>query len=263
MAHTGHAPASQTPRGARRAALAGDLVAGSVVAALAGAATWRLTGSSASYPFLVVGIWVTLAGVVALRLPSNAPGPGMGAANRVTLFRGAMAVAVFALAVQLVALDGLGAWWVIVLSTVILVLDGIDGRIARRTGTETAFGARFDMEVDAALIMALSVLVWAHGRVGAWVLLVGAMRYLFVAASLVWPALAAELPPSRRRKVVCVVQGVVLLVALGPVVPGWLAVGACAGGLAMLTYSFAVDVRWAFTAHAAQRGATSRVADTG
>jgi hypothetical protein len=66
-----------------------------------------------------------------------------------------------------------------------------------------------------------------------------------VAAGSLWPALAAELPPSRRRSVVCVVQGVVLLVALGPVIPPPLAAAAAAGGLASLTWSFAVDVAWA------------------
>ena len=37
------------------------------------------------------------------------------------------------------------------------VLDAVDGHVARRTGTATAFGARFDMEVDAFLIVVLSV----------------------------------------------------------------------------------------------------------
>jgi hypothetical protein len=101
------------------------------------------------------------------------------------------------------------------------------------------------MELDAALLMALSLLVWESGRVGAWVLLVGSMRYVFVAAGWLWPALTRELPPSLRRKVVCVIQGVVLLVALGPIIPAWMAVTVSALGLAALTYSFAVDVRWA------------------
>jgi hypothetical protein len=70
------------------------------------------------------------------------------------------------------------------------------------------------------------------------------MRYAFVAASWRWPALATELPPSLRRKIVCVIQGVVLLVALGPIIPAGMAVAVAAGGLAVLSWSFAVDVRW-------------------
>ena len=125
-----------------------------------------------------------------------------------------------------------------------MVLDGVDGRVARRTGTETAFGARFDMELDAALIMVLSVLVWASGKVAVWVLLIGLMRYLFVAAALVWPVLGRELPDSLRRKVVCVLQGIVLLVAMGPIVSPGLATVVVGTGLAALTYSFTVDLVW-------------------
>jgi hypothetical protein len=42
-----------------------------------------------------------------------------------------------------------------------------------------------------------------------------------------------------------VVQGVVLLVALGPIIPDGMAVAVTALGLASLAWSFAVDVRWA------------------
>jgi len=179
-------------------------------------------------------------------------------ANRVTLGRTALAVPVLALAVFPSALGPVGLWWVIGLSTAVLVLDGVDGRIARRTGTQSAFGARFDMELDAALLLALSVLVWRGGRAGAWVLLIGLMRYGFVAAGRAWPALTAELPESLRRKAVCVAQGVVLLVALGPIIPGWMAVAVAAAGLAALTWSFAVDVHWALT-----RGSSPTRAPTG
>jgi phosphatidylglycerophosphate synthase len=229
----------------RRLRVALDLAAGLGVALLAAGATWWLMGLPASHPPTGLALYLALAGVVWACLPGDAPGPGIGWANRVTLGRAALAVPVYALAVRLTTLDQTGAWCVIALSTVVLILDGVDGRIARLTGTRTAFGARFDMEVDAALLLALSVLVWRDGTVGAWVLLIGGMRYLFVAAGSLWPALAAELPPSRRRSVVCVVQGVVLLVALGPIIPPPLAAAAAAGGLASLTWSFAVDVAWA------------------
>ncbi|HSH76698.1 MAG TPA: CDP-alcohol phosphatidyltransferase family protein [Longimicrobiales bacterium] len=224
---------------------------------VAACATWWLLGLPASYVTVAGLLGVVLASLVLWSLPAEVAGPGIGAANRVTLARAALAVPVFALASPTFAL-GPGAegvatrWWVIVLSTAVMVLDGVDGRVARRTGSRSAFGARFDMELDAALILVLSVLVWRTGRVDAWVLLIGLMRYLFVAASRIWPALGAELPASTRRKVVCVVQGVVLLVALGPIIPEPVAVGVTAAGLVALCYSFAVDVRWALS-HGAPR----------
>jgi len=240
---SGPAPTAMRRRGALR-----DLGLALVVALLAVDATWWLLGLPASY--VVVGLMVAVVGarLVLRALPAAAHGPGIGWANRVTLARASLSVPVLTLAMWPTPPDAATAWLIIVVSTVVMLGDGLDGRVARRTGTETRFGARFDMELDALLIMALSVLVWRAGRAEAWVLLIGLMRYGFVAASWIWPALAADLPPSQRRKVVCVVQSVVLLVALGPIIPAPVAVAVTAAGLAALTYSFAVDVRWALLA---------------
>ena len=121
-------------------------------------------------------------------------------------------------------------------------MDGVDGWLARRTRMVSAFGARFDMETDALLILALSVLVWRHAKAGAWVLASGLLRYAFVAAGLVWPWLRAPLPSSRRGRVICIVQIAGLVAALSPLVP-WPASAAIAGAsLAALGYSFLVDV---------------------
>src|SRR5436190_23962284 len=79
------------------------------------------------------------------------------------------------------------AWFVAGMAIAATVLDGVDGWAARRFGQSSAFGARFDMEVDALLIMALSVLAWRYGKAGAWVLASGLLRYVFVVAGWVWP----------------------------------------------------------------------------
>jgi phosphatidylglycerophosphate synthase len=234
--------------------VARDLAAGLAVALAAAAATWWLARPPASHAAVAVSLYLGLAALIIRGLPPDLPGPGMGPANRVTLGRAALAMPVLALAVGPAGAEPATAWWVIALSTAVMVLDGVDGRVARRTGTRSAFGARFDMEVDAALILALSVQVWTSGRAGAWVLSVGLMRYLFLAAAWVRPALGAELPESLRRKVVCVIQGVVLLVALGPIVPDGLATAVLVAGLVALVYSFGVDVVWALQHERAVQG---------
>jgi phosphatidylglycerophosphate synthase len=124
-----------------------------------------------------------------------------------------------------------------------ILADGLDGRIARTRGPATPFGARFDMETDAAMILVLSILAFALGKVGAWVLLIGAMRYAFVAAGTVAPWLAAPLPPSLRRKAVCVLQGAALVALAVPGFSGRPAEILAATALAALAWSFAVDVR--------------------
>ena len=78
------------------------------------------------------------------------------------------------------------------IAVVALVLDFVDGRVARRTHTTSEFGARFDMEVDAFLLLVLGGYVM-HSE-GVWVLAIGAMRYAYVAASWMSPWMRARLP---------------------------------------------------------------------
>jgi phosphatidylglycerophosphate synthase len=149
-----------------------------------------------------------------------------------------------ALALHPRALPPLAYAWIVALATGAMMLDGVDGAVARRTRTSSAFGARFDMELDAALLMALSVLAWQSGKIGSWVILIGGLRYLFVGAGLLWPVLQGDLPASLRRKTVCVWQGLSLLLALSPVTSPTLAEPIAGTAFALLVWSFAVDVRW-------------------
>ena len=140
----------------------------------------------------------------------------------------------------------------VVIASIAAALDGIDGWIARRTRTASASGARFDMETDALLILVLSALVWRFGKAGAWVLGSGLMRYAFVGAASVWPWLQEPLEPSRRRQAVCVVQVVVLIAALLPSVSASAANAIAAAALAVLAWSFLVDILWLWRLHASR-----------
>lgn len=168
-------------------------------------------------------------------------GGWLGAANRVTLGRAVLV----ALLAGFVPAAGAGAaiGWPFALAVAALLLDGADGAVARRTGTASAFGARFDMELDAALGLVLAVLVLAYDRAGLWVLLLGVPRYAFVAAARAWPALRRPLPPSRRRRTVCVIQIATLAGALAPWVAPPVATFACAVAGVILYGSFLIDVR--------------------
>ena len=168
--------------------------------------------------------------------------PMFGAANAVTLARGVLALDLLALLGS--PPSAVLAWSIVVLALVALVLDGVDGRVARRRGETSAFGARFDMETDALLILVLAALAWSPGKAGAWILLAGALRYLFVAASLALPWLAAPLPPSRRRQTVCVVQIASLILCLVPFVAPPMSATIGFAGLVALLASFAIDVAW-------------------
>ncbi|MFD7440098.1 CDP-alcohol phosphatidyltransferase family protein [Streptomyces sp. NPDC059909] len=176
----------------------------------------------------------------ALRRPWRGARP-FGPANGVTLARTTLVGCVTALVAD--SFTGRPPVAVLAaLTTVALVLDAVDGQVARRTGTESALGARFDMEVDAFLILVLSVHVAMS--MGAWVLVIGAMRYAFVLAARVLPWLHGPLPPSTARKTVAALQGIVLLVAGTGTVPRPLAYGAVLVALALLVWSFGRDIRW-------------------
>ena len=125
-----------------------------------------------------------------------------------------------------------------------LGLDGLDGFLARRLRQASAFGARFDMETDALTMLALALLIWISGQTGAWVLLAGLLRYIFIVGGWLWRALAEPLPPRKRRQAACVTQMAAMITALAwPPGSGWGA-GICGAGLAFLGYSFGVDIVW-------------------
>ncbi|MFC4783373.1 CDP-alcohol phosphatidyltransferase family protein [Nocardioides sp. MAHUQ-72] len=172
------------------------------------------------------------------------PGRVLGPADRVTLVRAVLAVAVAVLVVVASTRGPLPAalvGWLVALASVALVLDAVDGHVARRTGTASAFGARFDMETDAFLILVLSVYV-ARTTGWWWVLAIGAARYLFVAARRVLPRLRGTLPPRHWCKVVAALQGVVLTVVASGLLPSALAAVLLLVALALLAESFGREV---------------------
>jgi phosphatidylglycerophosphate synthase len=165
----------------------------------------------------------------------------LGYADRVTLTRATLAGGVAALTVDSLVRP-VPVALLVALAGVALALDAVDGQVARRTGTASALGARFDMEVDAFLILVLSV--YATRPIGAWVLAIGAMRYLYAAAGPVLPWMRGPLPPRQWRKVVAATQGIVLVVAAAGVLPRPVASAAVALALALLIESFGRDVGW-------------------
>jgi phosphatidylglycerophosphate synthase len=183
----------------------------------------------------------------------------LGPANLVTLARATLVGGVAAVVAD--SVGGSAPVGVLVtLATVALVLDAVDGQVARRTGTTSALGARFDMETDAFLILVLSVFV--AGSLGLWVLAIGAFRYLFVAAAYLLPWLRAPLPPTLARKAVAAVQGIVLVVAGADVLSKPLAIILVGGALALLGWSFGRDIAWLWRAGRPEAVAAAWARDT-
>ena len=165
----------------------------------------------------------------------------LGAANRVTLTRATLVGGVTALVADAL-LGPANVAAVVGLAVVALILDGVDGWVARRTGTASALGARFDMEVDAFLILVLSAYV--AQSVGPWVLAIGAARYAVWAACWVLPWMRTPVPPRYWRKPVAAIQGIVLTAAAAGQLPGAAINVAIAVAMILLAESFGRDVVW-------------------
>ncbi len=117
----------------------------------------------------------------------------------------------------------------------ILVIDGIDGYVARARGETSAFGAVLDMETDALTVMVLGLLLHHEGAAGAWVLVSGLWRYVFASAVAVVPALG-DCPSSPiYRWVFCL-----LMIALAGAFVPWAAPARifAAVGTIMVSLSF-------------------------
>ena len=179
---------------------------------------------------------------------------GMGPADKVTLTRATLVGGIAALIAD--SFGGpISVPTLVALSSVALILDAVDGWVARRTGTVSPLGARFDMEVDAFLILVLSMYV-APVTGDWWVLTIGAARYVFVAVGWLQPWLRGSLPPRYWRKVVAATQGIVLTIVAAGLLPGWLNTLALAAALALLAESFGRDVWWLWRRRPAPAAAT-------
>jgi phosphatidylglycerophosphate synthase len=220
-------------------------------AAAAGTQLLILAGLAAAFGLGPLGVLVGVvyaAGLLGLLSAAmhRAGRSVLGPADLVTLARALLVGGVAA-----IVADGLLTGWtapaaLVALASVALALDAVDGKVARRTGTVSPVGARFDMEVDAFLVLVLSVHVAVI--IGPWVLAIGLMRYAFVLAGWLLPWLRGTVPPSHVAKTVAAVQGVVLVIAASRLLPHTATVALVAVALALLVWSFGRTVLWLWRA---------------
>lgn len=141
------------------------------------------------------------------------------------------------------------SWPLVLLVSTALALDGVDGAVARR-GAPTRAGAKFDERCDALLVLILSVAlvpIW-----GWWCLLPGVMHYAFRATGKLRTRWQADLPPRLSRKVIAVLQGVLLTASASPLSDAshsplgaaapWFGIGCAAVAVGLLLLSFGRDI---------------------
>jgi len=100
------------------------------------------------------------------------PAGQFGWANRITLLR--------LLLVIMITVVHAAPAVIMLLALLILVLDSLDGWLARKLTLCSEFGEYFDKETDAFFILSLCWLLYLQQRFPAWILLPGLLRYGFV-----------------------------------------------------------------------------------
>lgn len=194
-------------------------------------------------PAIVVGLACGVVLALAAARRARADGVGrLGPADLVTLTRATLACGVAALVAEALLGTADVVRTLVPLTAVALALDFVDGRVARRTGTASAFGGRLDGEADAFLILVLSVHVARSA--GTWVLALGLIRYAYAVATWLLPWMQRELPPRYWRKVVAAYVGIALLVAASGALPAAATYAALVVACLLLAESFGWDVVW-------------------
>ena len=151
--------------------------------------------------FQALGIIGALSGILFFAKRKPILTRSFGAANRITLVRACMTSILASLIGSTTQLTEEEIWILVIFAAVALALDGLDGWLARYFHTQSTFGAAFDLEVDALFILTLALIAWELNKVGSWVLLIGVMRYLFLAAGWMFSTLQQPLPPNQRRRI--------------------------------------------------------------
>jgi phosphatidylglycerophosphate synthase len=180
---------------------------------------------------LGIGAGLSFLGLMVAAWTRSAPTRLWGAANQVTALRLALLLALLLGAGQITHGLLVGGF------ALALTLDAVDGWIARRTNSTSAFGAAFDMEVDALSILVMGYLLWLLFGVGVWVLLPGILRYVYVVAIVMIPPTGEEDRRSRLGRLAFLASALSLLIAMA--VDGWARTALAASASTVTCLSFA------------------------
>jgi phosphatidylglycerophosphate synthase len=161
-----------------------------------------------------------------------------GAANFVTALR-----LLACLALATLFHGGPGGLWAAAVPG-ILVLDALDGWLARRAELASAFGAHFDMETDALLVLAVGLELWLRGSFGVWILTSGLLRYAYVLVTALVPPRGGDMPRTRLGR--CAFGLLVGGLCCGLALPGFAGALGAALGTFLVALSFARSFRWSY-----------------
>lgn len=144
----------------------------------------------------------------------NSFNPFGGYANWVTLFR-------------LAIILSLGFCWsmlsyiqLFIPVVIVASLDGFDGYLARKYKQSSNFGAYLDMESDTFYVCLLCFAYYLDGILGAWILVIGLLRYLYVGLIYLFKLQGKKEKSTRFAKTIAVALFIALMFPL--LFPYWI-----------------------------------------
>ncbi len=175
------------------------------------------------------------------------PAGSFGAANLVTLSRLGLTLALLFLENGILIFTG---------ALLILISDGFDGWLARRRNEVSEFGEYFDKESDAFFLLILCTIAFFQQKAGAWIILPGLLRYLFVVALVL---LKPEIEKEYRSRWARVIYVIMISAMLGVfITPAWFSSPLLAISVTGLFLSFAHYFRWLFFSERPDTEASNR-----
>lgn len=126
---------------------------------------------------------------------------------------------IFLIFLCFLTVNGQTSWLAVVLMSLILASDGLDGWVARRWHYSSEHGAVLDMEVDhmiTSLLVAISVLLIG---ISSWFLLLNLWRPLYLlltSSTRAQKRFHSSKASILRAKVICVVSLILLIVNISP-----------------------------------------------
>ena len=135
---------------------------------------------------------------------------------------------------------------IIILSTVSLIMDGLDGFIARKYNLVSRFGEIIDQESDNFLMLVISISLYLNKDVGLYVFLIPLYRYTFLASMKKYDWLKRTLPSSQFRKIACVLTIVLMIMSQDVYFNYENTVFLVFLSLFIITFSFSKDIIWLY-----------------
>ncbi len=168
--------------------------------------------------------------------------PFGGRANHLTFFR------LVLISVTAIGYSTISYHTLFVLFGTNIILDVVDGKLARQYNQQSFFGQYFDMETDAFFIAIVCHVLYLTGLVGGWIIIIGLLRYINVFAYVL---LNIQHYPEPKRKYASYIAGLLFLAVLLPFLSqqkiiSWFLISASIA----VCMSFAISFKYQLTANA-------------